>query len=265
MLVRTIMKKYRIYIDEVGNSDLKSSKDQNHRFLSLTGVIFELDYVKEVQQDIDSLKTKYFGSHPDEPVILHRKDIINHHYPFHALKDPEIEKSFSLELLNHFEKWEFTLISVLIDKSEHQLKYSTWKFDPYHYCMEIILERYFRFLFDKKSVGDVMFESRGGNEDKRLKKSYNGLFEKGTHYIKPDELQEVFTSKELKVKPKFANISGLQIADLLAFPSRKYIFDFYEIKTNENKTFNDSIIEVIKPKFYRRGNKIEGYGIKKLP
>lgn len=38
--------KYRIYIDEVGNSDLESSDDPNHRFLSLTGVILELGYEK---------------------------------------------------------------------------------------------------------------------------------------------------------------------------------------------------------------------------
>ncbi|HUT24239.1 MAG TPA: hypothetical protein VM492_07865 [Sumerlaeia bacterium] len=37
--------KHRIYIDEVGNSDLESSDDPNHRFLSLTGVVLGLDYV----------------------------------------------------------------------------------------------------------------------------------------------------------------------------------------------------------------------------
>jgi len=37
-----------MYIDEVGNSDLGASTDPNHRYLSLTGVIFELDYVATV-------------------------------------------------------------------------------------------------------------------------------------------------------------------------------------------------------------------------
>gem|GEM_PF-2254388 len=40
------MMKYRIYIDEVGNSDLGSSDNPNHRFLSLTGIIFELEYIE---------------------------------------------------------------------------------------------------------------------------------------------------------------------------------------------------------------------------
>ena len=35
--------KYRIYIDEVGNPDLDSSEHPNHRYLSLTGVIFDPD------------------------------------------------------------------------------------------------------------------------------------------------------------------------------------------------------------------------------
>jgi hypothetical protein len=37
--------KYRLYIDEVGNPDLGASTDPNHRFLSLTGVALDLDYV----------------------------------------------------------------------------------------------------------------------------------------------------------------------------------------------------------------------------
>lgn len=42
------MYKYRIYIDEVGNNDLESSDNPNHRYLSLTGLIFELNYVKDI-------------------------------------------------------------------------------------------------------------------------------------------------------------------------------------------------------------------------
>jgi hypothetical protein len=93
------MDKYRIYIDEVGNSDLNSSANYNHRFLSLTGVIFELTYVKEkLSIIIENLKDKYFGSHPDEPLILHRKELINKKHPFKSLRNPEIENEFNKEL-----------------------------------------------------------------------------------------------------------------------------------------------------------------------
>ena len=69
--------KYRMYIDEVGNSDLESSDNPNHRFLSLTGVIISLDYVRDILfPEMERLKEKHFGSHPDDPIILHRKESI---------------------------------------------------------------------------------------------------------------------------------------------------------------------------------------------
>lgn len=79
------MSKFRIYIDEVGNSDLNSSSDPNHRFLSLTGVIFDLRYVSEIlNPEIENLKKKYFNPHPDEALILHRKEIMNKKPPFES-------------------------------------------------------------------------------------------------------------------------------------------------------------------------------------
>lgn len=120
------MKKYRIYIDEVGNNDLGSSENPNHRYLSLTGLIFELDYVgKIVTPSIESLKQKYFSYHPDEPVILHRKEIINKKYPFNSLKDTSVEDNFNQDLLKLINDLEYTIVSVLIDKKEHKIKYST--------------------------------------------------------------------------------------------------------------------------------------------
>ena len=258
--------KHRIYIDEVGNPDLRSSENPNHRFLSLTGVIFDLNYISNtVHKEIELFKTNYFGSHPDDPVIFHRKEIINKKYPFQILKNPKVEAAFNKEFLSFLQRWEYVVISVLIDKQEHQQRYSAWRYDPYHYCMEIIIERYYRFLKDGNAVGDVLVESRGGKEDSRLKKAYNRIFKEGTSYIKAEELNLVFTSKQLKVKQKSMNISGLQIADLLAFPARQYMLKYYQKIEVKRPTFNDEIIEILKTKLYRRGNKTEGYGIKLLP
>lgn len=229
-------------------------------------MIFDLDFVKNhLFQDVETLKTKYFNSHPDDPVILHRKEILNKKYPFKNLRNPEIEKSFNQDILNYFMNWEYTVISVLIDKFEHHQRYTTWKYDPYHYCLEILSERFYRFLMDQNSVGDVMVESRGGKEDTRLKKAYRRIFETGTNYIDAKDFENVLTSRELKVKPKSANIAGLQIADLLAFPARRYILRYYGKLEDKRQTFNEKIIDILKEKFYKRGNKIEGYGFKLLP
>jgi hypothetical protein len=135
--------KYRLYIDEVGNPDLESSENPNHRFLSITGVIFELNYVKEVVfPELESLKQEFFKSHPDEPIILHRKEIVNAKHPFEALKNDKIRNKFDETLLSLFEKLEYNVITVCLDKKTHKETYTTWRYDPYHYCLAIILERH---------------------------------------------------------------------------------------------------------------------------
>ena len=112
--------KHRIYIDEVGNPDLGSSDNPNHRFLSLTGVILELGYVaRVVHPQMEAVKTKFFHSHPDDPVIFHRKEMVNGKPPFEALRDPEIRGSFDRELLELMSSWDYTVISVCLDKKRH--------------------------------------------------------------------------------------------------------------------------------------------------
>jgi len=260
--------KYRIYIDEVGNPDLKSSVNPDHRFLSLTGVIFELEYVKTTfQPQIEELKTKYFNSHPDEPVILHRKELVYRKNDFSRLKDSAIEKAFNNELLTLITKWEFQVITVVLDKLEHNESYdNTWKYDPYHYCQEILIERYRLFLKLRNAKGDVMIESRSGKEDMRLKKSFRKLMENGTHYLTSDELKENITSVELKVKNKMANIAGLQLADLLAHTMRRFAFQEIWNLRDEKITFADEILKILKEdKIFKYKNQIIGYGVKKLP
>lgn len=68
-----------------------------------------------------------------------------------------------------------------------------------------------------------MAESRGGTEDMELKKVYQELYEDGTQFLSAQSFQGVLTSRELKLKKKIANIAGLQMADLLAYPIKQDI------------------------------------------
>jgi hypothetical protein len=260
------LKKFRIYIDETGNSDLKSSTNPNHQYLCLAGAIIDLQYVRDhFQPSLEKLKNDFFNSHPDEPIIFHRKELLYAKHPFAALRNEEIKRNFNQALLELLQKTPFTIIAVLIDKLEHNEGYATWRYDPYHYCQEILVERYRLFLELNSGVGDVMIESRGGKEDMRLKKSFENLLENGTQYLKPQELKATFTSKQLKVKPKSANIAGLQLADLIAHPIRRWIFKNMLNIDDGKQIFSDKIIEVIEPKFMKYKDKIIGYGAKKLP
>lgn len=251
--------KYRIYIDEVGNPDLASSENPNHRFLSLTGVILELGYVeKAVFPQMETLKKTFFGSHPDDPIIFHRKEMVNAVPPFEILKDDTIKKRFDAELLSLMQIWEYKVITVCLDKKTHKETYTTWRYDPYHYCLAVLLERFFFFLDRLNARGDVIAESRGGKEDRRLKDSFVRLWEKGTDFVSPEQFQKVFTSKQLKVKPKANNISGLQLADLLAHPSRNEILKDRGFLSREFGQFSAKVIEVLQKKYDQVDGKIYG-------
>jgi hypothetical protein len=251
--------KYRLYIDEVGNSDLGSSDNPNHRFLSLTGVILDLSHVQDlVHPQMETLKTKYFRSHPDDPVIFHRKEMVNAKPPFESLRNPEVRKQFDNELLNLVESWDFTVLTVCLDKQNHKETYATWRYDPYHYCLAVLLERYFFFLNRRRLVGDVIVESRGGKEDKRLKASFHRLWENGTEFLAPEKFQKVLTSRQLKVKSKSNNISGLQLTDLIAHASRNEILSEQGLLDRELAPFALRIIDLLKSKYDRQEAKVFG-------
>jgi hypothetical protein len=200
------MAKYRMYVDEVGNSDLGASNNPNHRYLSLTGVIIELDHVERVvHPELEALKARYFSSHPDDPVILHRKELVNQAPPFAALKDPAVQARFDADILALLLRSDYTVITAVIDKLEHHRRYTVWRFDPYHYCLTAVVERFVSWLKDKGSTGDVMAESRGGKEDRRLKDSFERLVEQGSEYVTPEDMAVRLTSRQLKVKSKANN------------------------------------------------------------
>lgn len=260
---------YRIYIDEVGNHDLTHTDDPNHRFLSLTGVILESNYTRfKFIPELDEIKRKYFQNDPDVPVIFHRKEMVNHRPPFSSLNDPSFHQKFNSELLGALQRWEFLVISIVIDKQEHLNRYKVWQYHPYHYCLKVLLERFVLFLHYSNSQGDVMVESRGTKEDGLLMDSFQRLYEKGTNDIPASKWQKRLTSKELKVKPKAANIAGLQLADIIAHPSRREILLEHQLIVDNRNIFGDQISEILQQSKYNRkkeNGQIEGYGKKLLP
>ncbi len=259
------MNKYRMYVDEVGNPDLGNADNPNHRFLSLTGIVISLATVKDqLHPSFEELKTRYFSHHPDDPIIFHRREMVNAKPPFEKLREPAIRTVFDDALLQLISSLDYTVITVVIDKYEHSLQYTSWRYDPYHYCMEILLERYVLFLERTKLLGDVMAESRGGKEDMRLKKSFKRICAEGTNYINADRIKKVLTSCQLKIKPKMNNIAGLQLADILAHPSRREILiENKKIDEKRKNLFADQIVKVLQRKYDRVEEKI--YGKKMLP
>ncbi len=77
-----------------------------------------------------------------------------------------------------------------------------------------LLQRYTGYLNRINRVGDVMAEARGDVEDRLLKEFYTRVYERGVWGVtNANFFQSALTSRELKLKPKAANITGLQLVD----------------------------------------------------
>ena len=68
----------------------------------------------------------------------------------------------------------------------------------------------------------------------------------------PEKIQHLLTSRELKVKPKSANTAGLQLADLIANPSRSEILAENGLLGRELGAFAKGVVEVLEEKYYRQ-------------
>lgn len=255
---------FRIFIDECGHADLKSSEHPNERYLGLTGVIMRLEYESgEFTNNLNKLKEDIFGT---RNIVLHRKEIVGAVAPFECLRDENIRSRFNTQFLPLLSESTFRVFSVIIDKKEHKQRYAVWRFDPYHYCLTVMLERYVMFLDRIGQSGDVMAESRGKKDNMRLERAYKYIYANGSEHVSVRHFQQHLSSREIKIQPKTANISGLQIADAIANPCYRALICE---KTNVamQADFGKRVVEtLLRNKFLKSPyGKIKGWGTKILP
>ena len=201
--------RYRLYLDESGDHVFRDTEEHAHRYLCLLGCWFRNpDYLK-FHEAIEGLKAEYLPHHPDDPVILHREDMVNARKAFKNLRDTAVRSKFDDALLAVIKAAEFKVVAVVIDKQELRRAYGTAAGHPYHLGLGFLLQRFAGYLNHINRVGDILGEARGGREDRLLKESYSRVFERGVWMTRSEVFQTALTSSELKLKPKSANISGL--------------------------------------------------------
>ena len=146
----------RLFVDEVGNGDLVGSATiDNERYLSLTGIITRLDiYQNRFIPEMSAFKNDIFGSDKGSSIILHRREIVRKEGHFSILRDPEICAKFDTGLLHLFKTLPYLATTIVIDKREHFNTYGVWHFDPYHYCLTALIERYVLWMKRHGHIGD---------------------------------------------------------------------------------------------------------------
>lgn len=261
----------RLFIDEVGNDRLKNFHFESNRFLSLTGIIMDADLHRwRVYPELERLKAVCFPEHPDDAcVVLHRAEIVGHEGPFCSLADPDTCSRFEEGIYKIYAETDLTVITVAIDKQRFDEQYEVWNYNPYHYCLEVIVERYVMHMEDRNVIGDVMVESRNKTKDKKLKAAYRSIRENGAsfHNNMPGErVQARLRTADIKLRRKEANVAGLQLVDLIASPCHNMMLAKKRLGQPPER-FSAQLVDVLEKHKYRRssGGQVAGYGQKWLP
>jgi hypothetical protein len=96
-----------------------------HRFLCLLGCWFcNPDYLR-FHEALEALKSRLLPHHQDDPVILHREDMLNARRDFKVLREPAMRADWDKELMKLINAAEFRIVAVVIDKRALREDYAT--------------------------------------------------------------------------------------------------------------------------------------------
>ena len=245
---------YVLFLDESGDHNL-SSIDKNFPAFCVAGCAFERKYYKEVARPaVERLKEDFWGN---SDIIFHSSEIRKRSGDFSFLYNHSKRQEFYEAINQLITDLDFKIIAVVIQKEALLKHYGDSARHPYHLSLEFLLERYARFIKrrDKNADGYILAEARGRKEDSLLKKQFSYYKEYGTRYENNTALANVTT---LWMEKKKANIAGLQIADLVAYPiARKVLHPEKEIPS----------FDILQPKLDTapNSNNALGFGLKIFP
>ncbi|OPY72805.1 MAG: hypothetical protein A4E64_02793 [Syntrophorhabdus sp. PtaU1.Bin058] len=245
--------KYRFFLDETGDHGL-SYIDKNFPLFLLCGCLFQEDDLNKMETDINTFKTKYFKT---TQIILHSREIRKCEGPFQILFNLDIKASFYAALNKIIENTTYKIIGAGINKEKHIKKYGKSAKDPYSLSLSFIIERLMFCLdsLDKNGTVEIEVEERGKKEDTLLLSHFNSILDRGTYYISSQRLKKTILSFGFYSKKE--NVTGLQIADLCAYPLARHLL---------NPEIPYIPFDIIEKKIYcNKKGEYKGWGLKVFP
>ena len=215
-----------MYVDESGDDVMDPTKwsSPDARYLGLTGVVIASEtYRTRTHPEFEALKQEFFPHDPDDPVVLVRNQIVGKRNLFHILRDPEVATQWEARIMRFLDAHVSQIITVVLDKEAYLRSSQSHGFRPYGYCITAMTEIYGQWLTEVGGTGDVMTESRGKGGDRELKEDFRRFMMEGANLPDVPGYRQTVSSSQIKLNLKTDNITGLQLADLLAYPSKRGI------------------------------------------
>ncbi len=228
------------FIDECGDHSMEKIDRDFPIFLLCMAIVERRHYAGAIIPSMAALKLKYWNH---EGINLHSRDIRKANGPFSFLQVPARRGMFLAEIGGLMEKTAFTIFITCIDKSRHIAKYGPKAENPYEFALKRCMERVVHFLGQNDaSELPIVAESRGKREDAELEKAFYEFLACGAGDVPAGRFKSVQCS--LVFWDKRANIAGLQMADLAAYPCARHIL----LPDQPNQAF-----AIIEGKIYQSG------------
>lgn len=236
-----------MYADESGDAGLEKFDPANPVFV-LCCALYRTD--EYLAGDLARLSALKFDRWWHDAVVFHSYKIRKKVFPFQALKDEANRASFYESVSAFFAQSTVTLVAAAIDKQKLKQQYRDPD-HPYNMALQFCLERVYLHIHGSLRPGEIVtfvFEKRGVTEDKLLAEKFDLFCQRNAcNAVLP--FRACFAAKE-------ENITGLQVADLAAYPISRYV----ESKNEERPDW-----VAIKPRIRSGRHGIDGYGLKVFP
>lgn len=211
--------KYIGFFDECGDHSMDKI-DRDFPLFVLALVIVERQaYTDTILPAVNKLKMQYWNH---EGINLHSRDIRKQKGPYSFLRENHSYMEFMDKISDLIDGLPFTLFITGIMKHKHEERYGLNAKNPYHVALAFTMERVLHFM---ESHGDMelplIAEARGNNENEELEREFYKIMAMGTDKDNAERFKKL--TCPLVFKSKKFNIAGVQIADLCAHPSARYI------------------------------------------
>lgn len=253
---------YRLFIDEAGGADEPATNNPESRFVNLTGVVVAESYYNNVLVPAyNDIRSTHFGHSSIRPVILHRTNMSNRKGVFKCLKTDENLSKWLADQEVLLTEFDFTLVSVTMDKIAFYYKYPNWRGMPYGLCAFNLIERFCLFLHHHNSQGYVTAEARNPKKDLEIVAEYRKFRELGNRFIPAHESKYRLVKPDIEFAKKHEDIIGLQIADIVCQPSLS-ASRYHFTKVHDFSDWNLKIARSIWNKYYRdKHRRLSGCGL----
>jgi len=222
MVSSTAFSDYIVYVDESGDHGLAQINPQNPVFVLAFCIFNKTEYAEKIVPEIQKLKFRFWGH---DNVILHSRDIRKATGDFAILQNKHVREAFLEQLTHLMETLPYTVVGVGIDKTK--FKQTNAQHNPYEAALKYGFVELLHWLLDKspsEKLMHIICEKRGKTEDNALELEFYRYYE--PYKISPNY--------KLQFMPKQHNSTGLQFADLVAYPLARHLIK----PAQENRAFD---------------------------